>query len=103
MSGSSFYPSDLTEAEWSLLEPILRAGWSTNPRQGRPPSWPLRQILDAVFYVVRGGIAWRMLPLDFPPWQTVYAWFRKWLRDGTWVTACDRGNASMRRCASAAA
>lgn len=51
---------------------------------GRPRTVNLRKILDAILYVTRAGGAWRLLPLDFPPWQTVYGYFRRWTRDGTW-------------------
>jgi putative transposase len=74
------YQTDLSDAEWSLIEPHLPA-----PRaSGRPRLHPLREILDAVFYVVRGGCTWRLLPHDFPPWKTVYHYFRAWRLDGTW-------------------
>lgn len=65
------YPTDLTNAEWDRLAPHLPAA-ST---RGRPREHPVREVLDAVFYAVRGGCAWRMLPHDFPPWGTVYYWF----------------------------
>ena len=68
------YASDLTDAEWALIEPLLPAA----RRRGRPRSWSWREILDAICYVLRGGIAWRLLPTDFPPWQTVYRWFAAW-------------------------
>jgi len=84
MAASHTLPSDLTSTEWTILEPILTAVPMSRSGFGRPPIWPLREIANAVFYIVRGGCAWRMLPLNFPPWQTVYAWFRKWRRDGTW-------------------
>src|SRR3712207_2789679 len=74
------YPSDLTDAQWARLEPLLplvRPG-------GRPRAHPLREIIDALCYVLRGGIAWRALPHDYPPWQTVYHSFRAWRLDGTW-------------------
>jgi transposase len=74
------YPSDLTDVEWARLEPLLPA---TRPG-GRPRAHPLREIIDALRYVLRGGIAWRALPHDYPPWQTVYHYFRAWRRDGTW-------------------
>ena len=74
------YPTDLTDAEWDRLAPHLPA---TSPR-GRPREHPVREVLDAVFYVVRGGCAWRMLPHDFPPWGTVYYWFRRWRLDSLW-------------------
>jgi putative transposase len=74
------YPSDLTDAQWARLEPRLP---SVRPG-GRPRAHPLREIIDALRYVLRGGIAWRALPHDSPPWQTVYHYFRAWGRDGTW-------------------
>jgi len=74
------YPTDLTDAEWECLAPHLPAD---NPR-GRPRKHPVREVFDAIFYVVRGGCAWRLLPHDFPPWGTVYYWFRRWRLDGLW-------------------
>jgi transposase len=73
------YQTDLSDAEWSCLEshlPVPKAN-------GRPRLYPLREILDAIFYVVRSGCAWRLLPHDFPPWKTVYHYFRFWRLDGT--------------------
>ena len=73
------YPSDLLDVEWELLAPLLPPpSWT-----GRPRKWPARVIADAIFYVLRSGCAWRMLPREFPPWPTVYAHFRRWRRDGT--------------------
>ena len=74
------YPSDLTDAQWARLEPLLP---SVRPG-GRPRAHPLREIIDALRYVLRGGMAWRALPHDYPPWQTVYHYFRMWRLDGTW-------------------
>lgn len=71
------YQSDLTDEEWLVIEPLLPPAKPT----GRPRAWPMREIVNAVFYVLRGGIAWRLLPSDFPPWATVYRWFAAW-RDG---------------------
>ncbi|CAH2601861.1 protein of unknown function [Rhodovastum atsumiense] len=68
------FASDTTDAEWAVLRPLLPP---PSPR-GRTPEWPLRDIIDAVFYVLRGGIPWRMLPPCFPPHQTVYGWFARW-------------------------
>jgi putative transposase len=62
------YQTDLSDAEWSCLEPHLPA----SKAPGRPRLHPLREILDAIFYIVRGGCAWRLLPHDFPPWKTLY-------------------------------
>lgn len=72
------YPSDLSDEEWSVLEPLL----ASSEKRGRPPKWPLRRVVDAVFYLLRSGCAWRMLPREYPPWQTVYYHFRKWRLDG---------------------
>ncbi len=72
--------NDLSDQEWEALEPHLPV-----PRApGRPRLHPLREILLAVFYVLRGGCAWRLLPHDFPPWKTFYHYFRLWRLDGTW-------------------
>ena len=71
------YETDLTDAEWRLIAPLLPAP----KRTGRPLSWPLREIVNAIFYVMRGGVAWRLLPSDLPPKSTAYRWFAAW-RDG---------------------
>src|SRR5215213_5959449 len=72
------YPSDLSDEEWIILAPLL----SSTETRGRPPKWPLRHVADAVFYLLRSGCAWRTLPREYPPWQTVYYHFRKWRIDG---------------------
>lgn len=74
------YPTDLTDAEWHCIAPHLPG----ENLRGRPREHPVREILDAIFYVIRGGCAWRLLPHDFPPWGTVYYWFRRWRLDGLW-------------------
>src|ERR671916_415890 len=72
------YETDLTDAEWALIEPLM-----PEPRQrGRPRAWPLREIVNAIFYVLRGGIAWRLIPKDLPPRTTVYRWFALWRDTG---------------------
>ena len=82
------YPTDLSDEEWCCIGPHLPepTGW------GRPRLHSLRAILDAVFYVLKSGCPWRLLPRDFPPWKTVYDWFRRWRIDGTW----ERLNAELR-------
>src|ERR687893_3184252 len=80
------YPSELTDKEWTLLKPLL----ASPERRGRPPKWPVRYVADAVFYLLRSGCAWRMLPREYPPWQTVYYHFRKWRLDGRLRQAHDR-------------
>ncbi len=74
------FPSDLTDAEWAVLAPLLPAPSSV----GRPPRWPMREIVIAIFYVLRGGTPWRMLPECFPPRQTVYGWFAAFRDAGVW-------------------
>lgn len=74
------YPSDLSDAQWTRLEPLL----PTVRPGGRPRAHPTRDLIDALRYVLRGGIAWRSLPHEYPPWQTVYHSFRAWRLDGTW-------------------
>lgn len=74
------YPSDLTDAEWAILKPLIPA-----PKPGgRPPRHERREIVNAIRYVLRGGIAWRALPHEYPPWQTVYHYFRMWRIAGVW-------------------
>ena len=70
------YPSDLTDEEWSAVEPFLPKAGST----GSPRRTDLREVLNAIRYLVRSGCEWRMLPIHFPPWQTVYWWFRRLAR-----------------------
>jgi len=77
---STTYPSDLTDAEWTCVQRHLPP---LSPR-GRPRTHPLRHILDAIFYVLRTGCAWRYLPSNFPPWQTVFYHFRRFRLQGTW-------------------
>src|SRR5829696_7861049 len=74
------YPTDLSDAEWNYIEPHLPA-----PKgHGRPRTHSLREILNAIFYVVRSGCSWRLLPHEFPPWRSVYHSFRQFRLDGTW-------------------
>jgi len=83
------YPSDLSDAEYQKIEPHLP---KPKTNRGRKRVYPLREILNSIFYVLRTGCAWRMLAHDLPPWKTVYHYFRLWRRDGTW----ERLNAALR-------
>src|ERR671916_119696 len=74
------YRTDLSDEEWSYIEPHI----PTPNAPGRPRVHPLREILDAIFYLLRSGCAWRLLPHDFPPWKTVHHYFRTWRLDGVW-------------------
>lgn len=80
MASSSLrpYPSDLTDQQWSLIEPMV----PVKPG-GRPAKHPRRRIVEAILYVNRTGCAWRQMPHDFPPWDTVYWYFKRWNADGT--------------------
>jgi len=72
------YPSDLTDAEWALIEPMIPAA----QRGGRPRKTDMREVMNAVRYVLRTGCQWRQLPKDFPPRSTVYSYFWEWTRYG---------------------
>jgi putative transposase len=74
------YSTDLSDAEWAYLEEHL----PTTENEGRPRLHSLREILDAIFYITRSGCAWRLLPHEFPPWKTVYHYFRAWRLNGSW-------------------
>ncbi len=74
------YPTDLTDAQWAILEPLVPP-----PKPGgRPPTHSRRELVDAMRSMLRSGGEWRLLPHEFPPWQTVYHYFRLWRIDGTW-------------------
>ena len=80
MTQRQSYPTDLTDEEWQCLAslvPPVKSG-------GRPAKHTRREILNAILYVLRSGCQWRLLPHDFPPWKTVYTYFRNWRLDGTW-------------------
>jgi transposase len=77
------YPSDLTDEEWKVLEPQARAVMKELMRaQGRPMDHDLRAMCDAIAYVTRNGIEWRAVPVDFPPWDSVYAFYERWNKRG---------------------
>jgi len=93
MSTRTPYPTDVSDAEWEIVAPLVPAVKSGSPKGGRPATHPRRELLNAIRYVLRSGGAWRLLPHDFPAWQTVYDYFRQWKRDGTW----ERMNTALRR------
>jgi putative transposase len=74
------YPSDLTDAEWRIVEPLIPPA----KEGGRPRSTDMREVFNAILYVDRTGCQWRALPHDFPPWSTVWNYFRTWRNDGSW-------------------
>lgn len=69
------YPDDLKDKEWNFLRPLVEP---TNKIAGRKPKYGYREMLDAIFYVLRSGCSWRSLPHDFPPWKSVYTQFKRW-------------------------
>jgi putative transposase len=75
------YPTDLNDKQWTRIGSLFPLGRSS---RGRPRTWTYREIVNAIFYVVRSGEAWRLLPHDFPPWQTVYGYYWRWRNSGLW-------------------
>src|SRR6184192_4188440 len=78
------YPTSLTDEEWEQIKSLVPTPKSGVGKRGRPIGLERRELADAIFYIVRSGCSWRMLPSDFGPWQTVYGYFRKWSQDWTW-------------------
>ncbi len=79
------YPTDLTDEEWRQIKSLVPAPKSGKGKRGRPLKLDRRCLVNAIFYVVRAGCAWRLLPKGFGPWQTVYGYFRQWSQDWTWT------------------
>ena len=79
------YSTDLTDAQWHLLEPLVPAA----KQGGRRPKYERREIVNALFYVTKNGCTWRNLPHDLPPWSLVHYYFWHWKQDGTWQTIHD--------------
>lgn len=92
------YPSDLTEAQWAILAPLLPAAKS-GPQGGRPRTVNLREVLNSIFYFLKGCGGWRYLPHDLPPWGTVHWYYREWRRDGTWKRLHDALRTQVREAA----
>jgi len=90
--GEQTYPSCLTDAEWALVADLFECPGA----RGKPANYPRRLVVDACCYVVRTGCAWRMLPKEFPPWQNVYATFRRWSAQGRFEQMHDRLRAQWR-------
>ena len=78
------YPSDLTDKEWEKLSCFLVKPLPDKAERGRPTKQDFRREVNAMLYILKSGCQWRMLPADFPPWKTVYTYFRNWRIDGTW-------------------
>jgi transposase len=72
------YQTDVTDEEWRVTEPHLPMASTT----GRPRAWPMREIINGIFYVIRSGCPWRLLPSDLPPWSMIYRWFAMFRDEG---------------------
>jgi putative transposase len=79
------YPTDLCDKEWALIKHLVP---DAKPG-GRPEAYSKREILNGIFYLLRSGCSWRMLPHDLPPWRIVYHYFRQWRQDGSWQVMHD--------------
>jgi putative transposase len=78
------YPSDLTDLQWDNIEHLLPPERQPPGKAGRKRAYPVREIVNAILYLARGGCSWRMLPHDFPPWKTVSYYFYTWRDAGLW-------------------
>lgn len=79
---ASRYPSDMSDAEWALIEPLLPTPACKTLTGGAPEKWPRREIVDGIRYLVDNGIEWRSMPVDYPPWRTIYGFARRWAAAG---------------------
>src|SRR5262249_28093645 len=85
MNARTRYPSDLSDIQWDNIEHLFPPEERPAGRAGRPRTYPVRGIVNAVLYLPRSGCAWRMLPHDFPPWKTVSYYFYTWRDAGLWA------------------
>jgi putative transposase len=98
MSADRHYPTDLSDAQWSLLHCLLlERAWHLGGR-GRPPSCDVRGIVNGILYLNKTGCQWRMLPQAFGHWSTIYGYFKRWRRDGVWGTLMETLRQWERRC-----
>jgi putative transposase len=97
MSAACQYETDVTDAQWAILHPLLPKHTWTPGSRGRPPR-PLRRVVNGMLYVNKTGCQWRMLPKEFGPWETVYGYFRRWRRVGVWERVMTELRQVERRC-----
>ena len=88
MAARAAYPSDLTDQQFAVIEPLLPARKSGTPNGGRPPL-PWREIVNSILYILRTGAAWRQMPHDLVHWKTAHHYLRTWSKDGTWAAIHD--------------
>lgn len=98
MSEREKYPSDLTDAQYQIVEPLI----PPVKQGGSSRRVCIRDVLDGIFYVLRSGCSWRMMPHDYPPWSTVYGYFRTWRDEGVWETINDALREAVRQVAGRA-
>lgn len=87
------YPSDLTDAQWSIISPLIPPAWPG----GRYRSVDMREVINGILYLNRTGCSWRQLPHDLPPWGTVHYYYRRFRLDGSWKKIHDRLRERVRR------
>ena len=92
MKTPTLYPTDLSDAEWGVFHPL---GPAAKPG-GRPEKYAKHEIINGIFYSLRSGCAWRLLPHELPPWRSVDHYFRLWRNDGTWKRIHDRLRGDLR-------
>ena len=99
MSARKPYPSDLSELQWQNIHHLFPGGDRTPCSPGRPRTYDLKDIVDAILYIAKTGCQWRALPHDFPPWKTVSYYFYTWRSDGTWEQVHAALRSEARACA----
>ena len=87
------YATDVTDAQWEVLQSCI----PPEKPGGRPRAADMREVINAIFYLLRTGCTWRMLPNDYPEWNTVYYYFRKWKKNGTWKKIHDALRGKVRK------
>src|SRR2546426_1043634 len=93
MKNNQLYPTDLTDRQWDCIKELIPAA----KPGGRPRTLDMRAVINAILYIVVSGCQWRMLPREYPAWQSVYTYFQQWRDDGTWQRLHDTLRAQVRR------